>query len=119
MKNVLIYQALVTAVLGGLLLIFSAAQHSYSFVAGATIILISVLLLGISWKLIFQKKLIALAVMIIVFKYAILGIIIFKLMKLPWFEPLWFALGVSSFILSALAYAIQEALSEEKIDGSI
>lgn len=119
MKNVLLYQIVVTTLLSGLLFFLSAPHHSYSFLAGALTIFMSVFLLGLSWKLIFQKKLIALAVAIIVFKYAILGIIIFKLMKLPWFEPLWFALGVSSFILSALAYAIQEALREEKIDGSI
>lgn len=113
MNFVLIIQVVATVLFGGLLYVFSASQHSYSFISGALTIFLSFFLLGIGWKLIFQKKLIALAVTIIVFKYAILGIIIFRLRDLSWFEPLWFALGVSSFILSALAFAIKEALREE------
>lgn len=81
---------------------------------GSLVILISFFLLGIGFGLIFKKKLIALAIGIIVFKYAILGIIIFTLVKLSWFNPLWFAMGVASFILSGIFYALKEALREGK-----
>lgn len=70
--------------------------------------------MGVGYGLIFKKKLIALAIGIIVFKYAILGIIIFTLAKLKWFDSLWFALGVASFILSGIFYSLKEALSEGK-----
>ncbi|WP_347355647.1 hypothetical protein [Bdellovibrio sp.] len=116
MKFVLTIQALVI-LLGGLLLgLFAAPQHSYSFISGSLVIFLSFLMAGVAWVLIFSKKLVALAIGIIVFKYAILGIIIFKLVALPWFDTLWFALGVASFILSALAYAVKEALREGKED---
>lgn len=114
MKPILIAQIFVI-VLGGLFLyLFSAPQHALSFVAGSSTIFLSFLLLGWGWSLIFQKKLVALSIGIIVFKYAILGIIIFKLTAMPWFDTLWFAMGVASFILSAFVYAVKETLREGK-----
>lgn len=114
MKIILVIQSLITA-LGGLLLhVFCAPQQALSFAAGSLVILFSFFLLGIGFGLIFKKKLIALAIGIIVFKYAILGIIIFTLVKISWFNPLWFSLGVASFILSGIFYALKEALREGK-----
>lgn len=113
MKIILITQACVTALGGLLLAYFAAPQQSFSFLAGGLTILSSFLLLGIGFGWIFQKKLIALSIGIIVFKYAILGIIIFTLVKLSWFNPLWFSLGVASFILSAIVYALTESLKRE------
>lgn len=114
MKTILSTQSLVTA-LGSLLLgYFYALQQSLSFAAGSLTILGSFIMLGIGYGMIFKKKLIALAIGIIVIKYAILGIIIFTLVKLSWFNPLWFSLGVASFILSGIFYALKEALREGK-----
>lgn len=116
MKIILIFQILIT-LLGGLALFpFCAPHQVLSFATGSLVILTSFFLLGIGFGLIFRKKLIALAIGIIVFKYAILGIIIFTLVKLSWFSPLWFVLGVSSFILSGIFYAAKEALREGKED---
>lgn len=114
MKFVLIVQALFTLIGSVILFIFYTPQHALSYVSGALVILMSFFFLGIGFGLIFKKKLIALAIGIIVFKYAILGIIIFTLVKLSWFNPLWFALGVASFILSAIVYALKESVKEGK-----
>lgn len=112
MKKVLISQALIS-VLGSLLIaIFIAPHQGYSFLAGSLVIFISFLMLGVGFSLIFHKKLIALAIGIIVFKYAILGIIIFTIVKLPWFTPLWFAMGVASFVISAIYFAVSEAFKK-------
>ncbi|MEN0058794.1 MAG: hypothetical protein AAGB31_08160 [Bdellovibrio sp.] len=89
-------------------------QHAFSFLSGSLLILLSFFLMAMGFGWIFQKKLIALSIGIIVFKYAILGIIIFTLVKLAWFNPLWFALGVASFILSAGIYALKEGFREGK-----
>jgi len=116
MKTFLISQSLVT-VLGWLTLsTFYASHQAYSFASGSILILLSFFLMGLAWGFIFQKKLIALSIGIIVFKYAILGIIIFTLVKQSWFDTLWFSLGVASLILSALVYGLQEALREGKDD---
>ncbi|MGZ3773759.1 MAG: hypothetical protein ACXVCY_06965 [Pseudobdellovibrionaceae bacterium] len=114
MKTILNIQALITIIGGVFLRVFGAPQQAYSFIVGSLVILFSVSMLRLGYGLIFQKKLIALAIGIIVFKYAILGIIIFTLVKLSWFTPLWFALGVASLILSALVYALKEAFKEGK-----
>lgn len=119
MKLILVSQILITALVGGLLGIFYAPQQSLSFVSGSGTLFLSFILLGIGYGLIFKKKMIALAVGIIVIKYAILGIIIFTLSELLWFDPLWFSLGVASFVLSAIVYAVREALREGSEHGSI
>ncbi|WP_413585852.1 hypothetical protein [Bdellovibrio sp. HCB274] len=117
MKRVLICQALITAIGYVALLFFAAPNHADSFLWGSLTIFISFALMGLGYGLIFQKKLVALAISLIVFKYAILGIIIFTLVKLDWFSSIAFAVGVASFIVSAIYYAISEALREEREDG--
>ena len=112
MKLILLSQVIVTIVGSLLLAYFAAMPQAFSYAAGSGLILFSFILLGWSWGLIFSKKMIALAIGIIVFKYAILGIIIYTLVRLNWFVPLWFAFGVSSFALSAFAYAMREGLKE-------
>lgn len=114
MKFVLTVQALITVIGSVVLAYFYTAHHALSYMSGALVILMSFFFLGIGFGLIFKKKLIALAIGIIVFKYAILGIIIFTLVKLSWFKPLWFAIGVASFILSAIVYALKESVKEGK-----
>lgn len=116
MNFVLAFQMIITA-LGTIALgYFYAAQQAASFATGSLAIAISFGMMAIGYAMIFQKKMIALAVGIIVFKYAILGIIIFTLVTLAWFDPLWFSLGVASLVISAMAYALREALREGNKD---
>lgn len=119
MKLVLLPQILIT-LLGGLLISkLGAPQQGLSFAAGSLVLVISFLMMGVGYGMIFQKKLVALGAAIIVIKYAILGIIIFTLVKLTWFNPLWFSLGVASFVFSAFFYALkQAAIKFESIEGS-
>lgn len=116
MNFVLAFQMIISA-LGSILLgYFYAPQQAGSFAAGSLAIGLSFAMMAIGYALIFKKKMIALAIGIIVFKYAILGIIIFTLVKLSWFDPLWFSMGVASLVLSAIAYAMREALREGNKD---
>jgi hypothetical protein len=117
MKHILIFQAFLALVGPLLVSYFVAQQQAYSFFVGSLVILVSVFLLGWAWSLIFKKKLVALAAVIIVIKYAILGIIIFELAKQAWFRPLWFSLGVASFTLTAIFYALKETLTKGNEDG--
>ena len=117
MNFVIIVQILITLIGTAALAVFGAPQHWISFLIGSGIMVLSFFLLGIGYGLIFKKKMIALAIGIIVFKYAILGIIIFTLAKLSWFNPLWFCIGVASFVLSAIFYALKESLIEGKENG--
>ncbi len=119
MNIILISQSLITLLFGIGLIWLSTPHHAISFVLGSGLILLDFVLFWFAGKLIFAKKLVALAIGIIVFKYAILGIIVFKLFKLSWLNILWFCLGIASFSLAAIAYAVKETLIEGKDNGGI
>lgn len=119
MNIILISQAIITVLLGVALAWLSTTHNAISFGLGSGLILLDFVLFWFASKLIFAKKLVALAIGIIVFKYAILGIIVFKLFKLPWLNILWFCLGIASFSLAAIAYAVKETLIEGKDNGGI
>ena len=100
-------QFLVTA-LGVLLLFSHSTQSAISFGYGGLLVAVNFLILGIAWALIFQKKLVALAIPLIIFKYAILGLIIYQVILSSSIELLWFCLGIGSFVISALIFVIFE-----------
>jgi len=114
MKRIIKFQALIT-VLGTFLLWLVAMQQAMeSYASGGFLVTANFLLLGQGWKMAFQKKLIALAVLVIVFKYAILGIIIYLLVKQTWLVPLWFAAGVSSMMFASLLYGLTLSFFKEE-----
>jgi hypothetical protein len=116
MKKMSLFQLVLT--LGGSALLWWLKDQydALSFLVGGCVILFSFISWGLGMSFIFQKKFIALSICIIVFKYAILGVIIYWLVRQGWLHTLWFALGVASFTITALFYAIFEALKEEKQD---
>lgn len=114
MKKLNYIQLILTTVLSALIWSTRGQQHdALSFFMGGMLIWYAFLSWGIGMSLIFRKKYIALAISIIVFKYAILGVIIYWFVHQPWAHHLWFALGVASFVISALIYAIIEAFKKE------
>lgn len=68
--------------------------------------LFNLLGLWILWKLIFSKKSIALAVLVIIFKYLILGLILWNLNQIQWIRPLGFVLGLGSLLVGVTFSAI-------------
>lgn len=60
------------------------------------------------WSLIFRKKFIALSVGVIVFKYAILGVMVYFAILKGWVSPLAFSLGIGMIAPAALIYAMIE-----------
>jgi hypothetical protein len=96
---ILIVGSLVLAELGN-------PMGAASFALGCGFVLINVLLTAFLWSRLFQKKLVALSVTIIVFKYAILGIIIYKLLTVAWVNTLWLCVGLGSLVVSALFYSL-------------
>jgi len=97
-----------------LLLLVSTPNDATSYLIGSGLIQANFWLLWVGWSLIFKKKLVALSVAIIVFKYAILGVIIYRLLRQPWLSPLWFAIGIASFAIAAVIYAFLEGLKKEE-----
>ncbi len=114
MKLITISHLVFALFLGILIHFWFSSNSSSSFYLGAGLIQLSYLALALSWSLIFHKKLIALAVILIIFKYAILGAILFQIVKLQWLDFLWFSLGIASFITAAFVYAISAARKKEE-----
>ncbi len=105
LKLFIIIQAAVT-LLGSLILLEGRdGSSAASFAIGSGIVLVNVLTLGFTFSRLIQKKLIALSISVIVFKYAILGIIIYKLLSFAWVDRLWLCVGLGSLVVSALFYA--------------
>ena len=85
-----------------------------SYFSGSFLIFINVLILAVAWSFISQKKLVALAVSVIVFKYAILGVIIYRLLKFPWLSPLWMSVGLGSLLVTTLLFGLLQSLNNQK-----
>ena len=113
MKKVLTFQILIVVIGSLLLWAFGHQNLISSFASGGALVAGNFLVLGTLINFIFKKKLIALMVLVIVFKYAILGIIIYLLLKQTWLFPFWFAAGVSSMMIGSLIYAVTLRNTEE------
>ena len=77
-----------------------------SVLLGGLSIIANIAGLAFSWRLIFMKKSIALAVLVIIFKYLLLGMVLLSLMKFKWLSPAGFSIGLGSLIFGVLFAAI-------------
>jgi hypothetical protein len=108
-KRILIIQ-LPIIVVGTIVLTYADTERSgLAFLFGSSLVLLNLVLHGFVWSRMFRKKLVALGLFVIVFKYAILGAIIYTILRLPWMDSrsiLWFSAGVGSLMLSAVVFAL-------------
>lgn len=82
------------------------------------VMLTNLALLAWVWYRILAKKSIAWTLQIIVIKYAVLLVSLFYLMHTSWFSSLGAGLGVASFTLGALVFALCEQRKEKNRIGS-
>ena len=106
MKEVIGLQAFLTFTGAAMLATCFSTRSSISYLFGALLVLSNLLLLWWTWHFILQKKLIALATSVIVFKYAIFAVIVYKVLNLQMTEGLWFGVGLSTLMATVLLYAI-------------
>ena len=88
------------------ILMFFGPVAAVSWGAGAGVSLLNLIALNISWPLILAKKLVALAVGVIVFKFAILGWVMYLAVTSQRIEIGWFAGGLSSVVVSVVVTAL-------------
>ena len=88
----------------GLLLIggWGSGLPLTSFFLGSLLATVQLVVMVWSWQKILAKKSIALVGTVIVFKYAFLAILIFRLLSQHWVLPLWFLVGLGTMIPSIL-----------------
>lgn len=86
---------------------------SMSVLLGGLAVLLNIAGLSYSWRLIFMKKSIALAVLVIIFKYLLLGMVLLSLVKFKWLSPAGFCIGLGSLVIGVLAAAIFSSLDRK------
>jgi hypothetical protein len=72
---------------------------------GAGLMIFNVMLLGWSWQRLIAKKSVALTVLLIVIKYAVLLGSIYFMARTDWFSAVGAGLGIVSFVMAAVVYA--------------
>lgn len=89
-------------------------KSAASFASGSGLILLNVASLAFVWFHMIQKKLVAVSLFVIVFKYAILGVIIYKLLSFEWIQKGWFCVGLGSLVISTGLYGIISPKKDEE-----
>jgi hypothetical protein len=102
------------AFLGALLgYLFVSTDFAASLMVGALIMLANLAGLAFSWNLIFSKKSIALAAFVIIFKYVILGMILWFLASVNWLKPIGFITGLASLVFAVVAATVIKSISKK------
>ncbi len=113
MRGLLAIHALL-AVCGAILVSLVVEPLSgISFATGAMVSFANLVVLVFVWPRIFAKKLVALSVGVIIFKFAILVWILNEVATGKQLQLGWFSTGLGLVILSAIATAIRESRSTE------
>lgn len=102
MKAIIYIQASLI-ILGSLLVLFLKAwQPALSFGAGSSLVLVNLLLLTYLWTAMLNKKLIALSLLIIVFKYALLAGLIYWIAKQGLLDLFWLSIGLATLVITSV-----------------
>ncbi len=103
MKKIFLIQSTLFVLTLLLNFVFPKLTHEVNSCAvGALFMLINLLIFSLVGRWILDKKFVAISWLIIVLKYALLSLTIYELLKLPWLQPGWFFLGLSSLVLSVV-----------------
>jgi hypothetical protein len=62
----------------------------------------------------FAKKSVALAGMVIVIKYVLLGVTLYWISQQPWAHVLWLAVGVASVVMTTVFYSLTTNIEIEQ-----
>lgn len=101
-------------VLGSVLVAFFAGQAaSLSFTGGAALTLFNFAVLVYGWPRILAKKQVAPAIAVIIFKFAILGWILYLVASSQTIHLGWFACGLATVIPSVLVTAFMSDFSDD------
>lgn len=115
MKNFFLFQLGLLAVGSPLVAWMTDWDGALSYGIGCLFIFGSSALSAWLWSRLIAKKLVAVALLIIVFKYAIFGLILYKILLTSWIHPLAFSAGIANIVLAALLAALT---SEDQEDNA-
>jgi peptidoglycan/LPS O-acetylase OafA/YrhL len=91
--------------------VYSSTGDTVSFALGGVFTLANLGVLGFAWKLVLEKKSIALAIGVIVLKYAILFLVVFGVITSTYLSGLWFGAGFALIGLSSAIWSLLKSRS--------
>ena len=109
-KNITIWILALTLILLFFAESSTADGFTKSVLIGSAISIGNLLGLYFIWKLIFSKKNVALAAFAIIFKYVVLGLILWKMASIQELNPIGLVLGLGTLVVAVLLATAQKAL---------
>lgn len=95
--------SILVVLIAGLL---AGPQQAVSAAVGTLVIMVSVGSMVWAIQRLFAKKSVALAGMVIVIKYLLLGVALYWITLQPWANVGWLAAGVASVVMTAVFYTL-------------
>lgn len=109
MVFLLLFHAILAGIITGSLYFAVGQSVAGAFAAGAGVSFLNLIFLALTWPRLLQKKQVALSTGVIVFKFAILGWIIYEVVARKLFHLGWFSAGLALVIVSTVVAALNEA----------
>ena len=95
--------------------IYLGSNFAISVFFGGLTVIINLAILTFFWNIIFSKKSIALAVFVIIFKYVILGMILWSLSTFGWFNIQGFLIGLAALVFSITIATLLKSYNIQKL----
>lgn len=101
-----------------LLRIYAGSDYAWSYIAGSITVAVSFVgMAWSSWRMLDPEgagqKSIAPTVSLIVIKYAVLLGLVYYVTRQDWLRPVGFAVGIFTFSIAALVYAVGDSRKEK------
>ena len=105
--------SLLTAVAAGVIAwIFAKPEMAMTGFATHILLILNMLGIWLIWRVVFDKKSVALGVVIIILKYPLLGYIVVQMSRQPWFSSIGVLLGFTSFVFSIVLVTLLRKILE-------
>ena len=111
-KYIILSIVIYTALLSGFSYTLFDKNLGIGVIFGGLTVLTSLGGLAWHWYIIIKKKLIALALLIIIFKYLILIALLWSVYSFKWIDPIGFCLGLTALIFSLLVALVIKRFSK-------
>lgn len=99
--------SVVTALVCGLATwFFGSGQMAFSGVITHLLLILNMLGIWLIWRIVFEKKSIALGVVVIILKYPLLGYLVVQMSRQSWFNSIGVLIGFISFVLSIVLVTV-------------
>lgn len=113
MKKFLLIQLVLICAIAPFMTVKYGWDAAQSELIGAVFVLVNSALSAWLWGRILEKKYVAIALIGIVSKYAILGAFIYKIVSTPWISTLWFSVGLGHLVVAAVLVALVPSKQSE------